>query len=99
MRDERLCGQCWGGVGIRAASLERAHVHVANEDRFRSQMNTETRFVLVDAAPGLNRNATHEEISELAHGIYQEEGCPDGRAEEHWLMAEGFLKREMFTCE
>lgn len=54
---------------------------------------------MVDADPGVNRSPTHEEISELAHGIYGEEGCPDGRAEEHWFIAEGFLKRVMFTCD
>jgi len=66
-------------------------------------MKTETRFVLVDAdtgvEAGLNRSPTHEEISELAHGIHCEEGCPSGRADEHWFAAEGFLNREMFICD
>jgi len=66
-------------------------------------MNTETRFVLVNgnigAEAGLNRSPAHEEISGLAHEIYREEGCPDGRADDHWFAAEGFLKREMFTCD
>lgn len=66
-------------------------------------MNAETRFVLVNvdsvAEPGLNRSPTHAEISSLAHQIYREEGCPSALAEDHWYAAEGFLKREMFTCD
>jgi hypothetical protein len=27
-------------------------------------------------------------IRELAYEIWQEQGCPDGQAEEHWLAAE-----------
>ena len=63
-------------------------------------MNSETRFVLVNDGTGvdagLNRSPTHEEISELSHQIYHEEGCPSDRADEHWFAAERFLNREMF---
>jgi hypothetical protein len=64
-------------------------------------MKAETRFVLVNADSvedsDLNRKPTHEEISALAHHIYQEEGCPSGVAEDHWYAAEGFLNREAFN--
>jgi hypothetical protein len=61
-------------------------------------MNPDTRFVLVNSGHGLNRSPTLDEIAELAFGIYQEDGCPDARADEHWFAAGRFLKREMFTC-
>jgi hypothetical protein len=32
------------------------------------------------------------EIAALAHQYYLEEGCPEGRAEAHWLRAEAWLK-------
>jgi hypothetical protein len=88
-----------GNVGLAPRCLSAFHDHITNERRFRFQMNTERRFVLVDADPGLNRSPTLDEISGLAHEIYREEGCPEGRADEHWYAAEGFLKREMFTCD
>lgn len=31
---------------------------------------------------------THDQIAELAYQIYLYEGCPEGRSQEHWLMAE-----------
>lgn len=34
---------------------------------------------------------THEEIATRARCIYEMEGCPEGRAVEHWLMAEAQL--------
>jgi len=62
-------------------------------------MNTENRFVLVDAdsAEGSDLKPTHEEISALAHNFYHQEGCPDGRADDHWFAAEGFLNWEMYS--
>lgn len=33
-----------------------------------------------------------EEIARLAHRYYEEEGRPEGRAEEHWLRAEREIK-------
>jgi hypothetical protein len=38
--------------------------------------------------------ATHEAIKDLAHAIWEKEGCPEGRAEEHWRMAEQFLEKK-----
>ena len=35
---------------------------------------------------------THENIAALAQHLYEEEGCPDGRADEHWLQAEHQLR-------
>lgn len=33
-------------------------------------------------------NANEDEIRALAHRLWQEDGCPDGRASEHWRRAE-----------
>lgn len=35
----------------------------------------------------------HDEIAALAQRIYLDEGCPPGRAEQHWLQAERMLRR------
>ena len=32
--------------------------------------------------------AAHEEIARLAYSLWQARGCPEGSAEEDWLMAE-----------
>ena len=59
-------------------------------------MNPETLFVLVDADSAEDSDVsikpTHEEISILAHQIYEKEGCPDGLADEHWFAAEARLQ-------
>lgn len=69
-------------------------------------MKTQKRSVLVNAdndydldvtpsAVGkadLNGKPTHEEISVLAHQIYEEEGCPSGLAAAHWEAAERSLQ-------
>jgi hypothetical protein len=34
---------------------------------------------------------SHEEISQLAYQIFEQEGCPHGRTMEHWLQAESIL--------
>jgi hypothetical protein len=31
---------------------------------------------------------SHEEIARRAHEIWEQEGCPEGREQEHWLQAE-----------
>ena len=41
----------------------------------------------------LGLKPTHEEITVAAHQIYEEEGCPDGLADSHWLAAEDRLQR------
>jgi len=59
-------------------------------------MKTMQRFTLVDpdsiADSDASSKPTHEEISALAHEFYQQEGRPDGLAEEHWLAAEERLQ-------
>lgn len=39
-----------------------------------------------------NPNPDPEQIAALAQRIYEEEGCPEGRAEDHWLQAEQILR-------
>jgi hypothetical protein len=41
-----------------------------------------------------NQEPTHEEITVLAQQIYEEEGCPCGKAEAHWLEAERRLREQ-----
>lgn len=41
-----------------------------------------------------NPEPTHEEITALAQQIYEEEGCPSGQAEAHWLEAERRLRKQ-----
>ena len=36
----------------------------------------------------------HEEISRRARQIWEREGCPEGRDQEHWLQAEAELRQE-----
>ena len=42
----------------------------------------------LDYRPSGVAKPTHEEISVLAHHFYEQEGCPDALAREHWLAAE-----------
>jgi len=54
----------------------------ASESRLIWHMKTSKRFVVVNAESNEDsepsQNPTHEEISVVAHQIYEEEGCPDG---------------------
>lgn len=36
---------------------------------------------------------TEETVRAAAHQIWLEEGCPEGRAQEHWLMAVATLEK------
>jgi hypothetical protein len=58
-------------------------------------MKTNKRFVLLNADlnedSDLGPKPSHEEISVVAHQIYEEEGCPDGFEESHWHAAEARL--------
>jgi hypothetical protein len=38
--------------------------------------------------------ATEEEIKDLARAIWEKEGCPEGRAEDHWRRAKQFLEKK-----
>lgn len=40
-------------------------------------------------------SSRYEEIASLAYKQYLQEGCPEGRALEHWLKAEAQLKRRL----
>jgi hypothetical protein len=45
--------------------------------------------------PGSGTNpVSHDEISRRAHAIWEEEGRPEGKAEEHWMRAVRELSRE-----
>lgn len=41
-----------------------------------------------------DQQITHEEITALAQQIYEDEGCPCGKAEEHWQEAERRLREQ-----
>ena len=41
-----------------------------------------------------NGNPAHDEIAALAQQIYEDDGCPCGKAEEHWLEAERRLHQQ-----
>jgi DUF2934 family protein len=36
----------------------------------------------------------HEEIENFAYRLYEDEGKPEGRADEHWARAEQFIRAE-----
>lgn len=40
-----------------------------------------------------NKPHTHEEIAPLAHAFWENEGRPEGKADEHWQRAEEQLIR------
>jgi hypothetical protein len=42
---------------------------------------------------------THKEIAQAAYFIWMEQGCPDGRADEHWQLAVERLKHERENSE
>jgi hypothetical protein len=35
-----------------------------------------------------------EEVESLAYRLYEEEGKPEGRAEEHWIRAQEFIRAQ-----
>lgn len=42
----------------------------------------------------LTAQISNDAIAQRAYELWQEEGCPDGRALEHWLRAEASLRSE-----
>ena len=46
---------------------------------------------MIDLPPSLTE---HEEIENLAYRLYEDEGKPEGRADEHWARAEQFVHAE-----
>lgn len=49
-------------------------------------MKTHKSIEKVHSKP--NKKLTHEEISRLAHALYERDGRPEGKALEHWFNAE-----------
>lgn len=47
-----------------------------------------TRLAHEPPAASSEIHPTHEEIAALAYAQWQENGCPQGKHEEHWLRAE-----------
>jgi hypothetical protein len=43
---------------------------------------------MIDLPPSLTQ---HEQIASLAYRLYEDEGKPDGRADEHWARAEEII--------
>jgi hypothetical protein len=41
--------------------------------------------------------ADEEKITALAHKYWEEEGCPEGRAAEHWARAESEIKQALHS--
>lgn len=46
---------------------------------------------MIDLSPSLTE---HEEIENFAYRLYEDEGKPEGRADEHWARAEQFIRAE-----
>ena len=46
---------------------------------------------MIDLPPSLTE---HEEIENFAYRLYEDEGKPEGRADEHWARAERFIHAE-----
>jgi hypothetical protein len=46
---------------------------------------------MIDLPPSLTE---HEQIESLAYRFYEDEGKPDGRADEHWARAEQFIRTD-----
>jgi hypothetical protein len=49
---------------------------------------------MIDLPPPVSK---HEEIEILAYRIYEDEGKPEGRAEEHWARAEEFVHAQQLA--
>jgi hypothetical protein len=46
---------------------------------------------MIDLPPSLTE---HEQVESLAYRLYEDEGKPDGRADEHWAQAKQFIHAE-----
>ena len=46
---------------------------------------------MIDLPPSLTE---HEQVESLAYRLYEDEGKPEGRADEHWAQAEQFIHAE-----
>jgi Protein of unknown function (DUF2934) len=47
----------------------------------------------------MTRTPSREEIERKAYEIYEERGCEDGHADEHWLAAEQELTEQLATTD
>jgi hypothetical protein len=47
----------------------------------------------VEGVPGVEGEPAHEEIARAAYQLWQAQGCPHGRDQEHWLRAIELVKR------
>ncbi len=57
------------------------------------KMKTKKTSAPKNKANGSNGKPTPEDIASLANSIWEQEGRPDGRHIEHWLLAESRLRR------
>lgn len=55
---------------------------------------TEARPACVENISGKSQELSHHEVAALAQSIYEDEGCPEGCAEAHWLEAERRLREQ-----
>ena len=46
---------------------------------------------MIDLPPSLSE---HEQVESLAYRLYDDEGKPEGRADQHWARAEQFIYAE-----
>jgi Protein of unknown function (DUF2934) len=65
----------------------------ACEENIRSGVECEETYPknMIDLPPSLTE---HEEIESFAYRLYEDEGNPNGRADEHWARAEQFIHAE-----
>ena len=44
----------------------------------------------------IRETVSHDEIARRAHELWEQDGCPEGRSEQHWLEAEKQLRGSSF---
>ena len=49
------------------------------------------------SAQEIREEVTHDEIARRAHELWEQNGRPEGRSEEHWLAAERQLRGSSWT--
>ncbi len=54
-------------------------------------------LALDQARPPTEESLSHDQIARIAHSIWKEQGCPEGRADEHWRLAIERLKTGRLT--
>src|SRR5258706_13341633 len=81
------------GVGPRAATAIHPMAARAGRDRF-CRMKSNKNFHPVAVAAGAPP-PTRDQIEALAHAIWIDRGCPEGRELDNWLEAERQLKGDV----